>query len=82
MVLLANIFRYKSAFSTFVIARNITKMAKIAPTVKLNNGYDMPLVGLGTYLVSTKNRLNDLEIFLEKTCRISFNNFSLLKAMV
>lgn len=31
----------------------IIRMApKLAPTVKLNNGYEMPILGLGTYLVS------------------------------
>lgn len=25
---------------------------KLAPTVKLNNGYEMPILGLGTYNVS------------------------------
>lgn len=26
---------------------------KLAPTVKFNNGYEVPVVGLGTYAVST-----------------------------
>lgn len=34
------------------ISRLIYKMVLTTPTVKLNNGYEMPLVGLGTYAVS------------------------------
>jgi len=33
----------------------VWRASKMVPTVKLNNGYDFPVIGLGTYDVSTLN---------------------------
>lgn len=32
---------------------------KLAPTVKLNNGYEMPILGLGTYNVSAYQKVTN-----------------------
>lgn len=38
--------------SSCVRLNNCGTTMKLAPTVKLNNGYEMPILGLGTYNVS------------------------------
>lgn len=37
----------------------------LAPTVKLNNGLEMPMLGLGTYLVIDSHKLMKLIYYLK-----------------
>jgi len=40
-------------------------MAKLAPTIRLNSGYDMPVIGLGTFKVTAS---------ILENCHISLKN--------
>ncbi len=33
---------------------------KLSPTIKLNSGFEMPLVGLGTFLSKDENKLKEV----------------------
>lgn len=57
-------FKYLVNFHSFVSQKAliICAAAKLAPTVRLNNGYEMPVIGLGTFEVRSMNFNNKSKI--------------------